>query len=91
MNGSTNERQGPPRAAAAPQVDARLELIRVLQKTTGRDVAARCRVVPTRVSAWIAGRCKPNPDARRLLESNYGIPADAWDRPATRGPKDLQR
>lgn len=82
-------------AAAAPggrSFDARLELIRVLQKTTGRDVAARCRVVPSRVSSWITGRCKPNPDARRLLESNYGIPADAWDRPTTkRGPKDLRR
>lgn len=60
-------------------VDARLELIRVLQKTTGRFVAARCRVTPTRVSSWVSGRCKPNAAARELLELNYGIPAAAWD------------
>lgn len=91
MNTPANERQSVPRSAAAPHVDARLELLRVLQKTTGRDVAARCRVVPSRVSSWVSGRCKPNHAARRLLELNYGIPSDAWDRPTPqRGPKDYR-
>lgn len=59
--------------------EGRRLLLLVLQRTTGRDVAARCRVTPCRVSAWISGRTKPSPAARAALERNYEIPPPSWD------------
>lgn len=54
-------------------------LLALLQRTTARDVAARCRVYPQRVADWWSGYRVPAPDARKRLESQYGIPAHAWD------------
>lgn len=55
-------------------------LIALLQRTTARDVAARCRVYPQRVTDWASGYRSPNPTARRMLELNYGLPVNAWDK-----------
>lgn len=63
--------------------EGRRLLLLVLQRTTGRSVASRCRVTATRVSAWASGRTKPSPEARLLLEQNYTIPPATWDRPVT--------
>lgn len=54
-------------------------LIALLQRTTARDVAARCRVYPQRVADWLSGYRVPNSEARRMLEMNYRIPVCAWD------------
>jgi len=62
----------------------RLALIKILQRTTARDVAARCKVTPCRVSSWLAGDSRPNDTARVALEANYRIVASAWDEPAVR-------
>lgn len=41
-------------------------------------VAARCRVRPSTVYNWMAGRFVPCTKCRKLLHMNYGIPPDAW-------------
>jgi transcriptional regulator with XRE-family HTH domain len=61
-------------------------LIRVLQRTRGRYVAARCQVTPAAVSRWVSGVYTPSARAKKHLAVNYGIPLDAWEirRPSTR-------
>lgn len=54
-------------------------LIALLQRTTARDVAARCRVYPQRIADWLAGHKVPSEHSRRMLQANYGIPLESWD------------
>jgi len=56
----------------------RLSLLAVLQRTTAREVAARCQVSPTRVSEWASGLCLPALASRERLARIYGIRVEAW-------------
>lgn len=56
-------------------------LIAVLQRTTGREVALRCRVHFTAVSQWQRGDTVPNASHRAALYVLYRIPPNAWARP----------
>jgi len=62
----------------------RLLLIAVLQRSSGRFVAARCRVTPAAVSRWAGGSRSPTLEARSALALAYGLPVDAWDKPSSR-------
>lgn len=53
-------------------------LIALLQRTTAREVAARCRVYPQRIADWLSGYRVPNERAKQALDTNFGIPTDAW-------------
>lgn len=66
-------------------------LLAVLMLTTGREVAARCRVSPSRVSEWASGRCRPSPRARAALERAYGISAGSWAVEMTKGERERIR
>lgn len=57
----------------------RRSLIAVLQRTTEREVGARCAVTKQAVSAWVCGVKTPGDPARLRLEAAYGIAAGAWD------------
>jgi transcriptional regulator with XRE-family HTH domain len=61
-------------------------LIRVLQVTTAREVAARCRVSPAAVSRWVAGFTAPNAAAKATLRVTYGIREEAWSEREKRYP-----
>lgn len=65
----------------------RRSLLAVLQRTTAREVAARCRVSPSRVSEWASGLTSPSPDARRALERAYGISVPSWDVRSAKWPR----
>lgn len=54
-------------------------LLAVLQRTTEREVAARCGVTQQAVSYWLLGTQKPTEARRVRLECLYGIGARAWD------------
>lgn len=54
-------------------------LLSVLTRTTGRAVAERCRVSPSRVSEWASGLTKPSARARQALSRNYRIRPGEWD------------
>jgi transcriptional regulator with XRE-family HTH domain len=58
----------------------RYALLAILMRTTGREVARRCRVSPSRVSEWASGRTRPSPRARATLAACYRIPSAEWDR-----------
>lgn len=58
---------------------ARRALLAVLQRTSARNVAARCGVSPQAVSQWASGRTRPSPEARARLETHFAIPASLWD------------
>jgi len=60
----------------------RRSLLAVLQRTTARELAARCRVAKQTVSDWVNGHRKPNHSARLALQHLYGISARAWDAPS---------
>lgn len=53
-------------------------LIALLQITNARNVAARLRVYPQRVTDWATGHRVPCEQARRALERNYGIGSASW-------------
>jgi len=53
----------------------------VLQRTTAREVAARCGVAPSRVSEWASGHTTPSNHARHALRINYGISEGSWEVP----------
>jgi hypothetical protein len=57
----------------------RVTLLIVLLHTSAREVAARCRVSPSRVSEWSSGKNRPSRRARLALESSYGIRTEEWD------------
>jgi hypothetical protein len=57
----------------------RRSLIALLQITTGREVAARCRVSPSCVSEWAGGTKSPGPASRAKLAELYGINPASWD------------
>lgn len=57
-------------------------LLAILQRTTAREVAARCAVSPSCVSDWLGGTKRPSPTSRRALELVYGIRAHTWEEPA---------
>jgi transcriptional regulator with XRE-family HTH domain len=57
---------------------ARRSLLALLQRTTAREIAARCDVAPSRVSEWVSGITQPSPTARQRLEHSYGIRSDSW-------------
>lgn len=61
----------------------RRSLIAILQRTTAREVAARCGVAKQTVSDWLRGLTKPRRGARLALQREYGISPPAWDAPAT--------
>lgn len=62
-------------------------LLALLQITTAREVAARCRVSPTSLSFWSSGYNTPGPTNRAKLRDLYGIPPDSWDCPVSQpGP-----
>lgn len=55
---------------------------------TERDIAARVGGVErAAVGHWKTGRKRPGPKNRETLRALFGIPVEAWDRPAT-GPWD---
>lgn len=54
-------------------------LLALLQLTSAREVAARCRVQHQRIADWSSGLHTPNAEARAQLERNYGIRREAWD------------
>lgn len=56
----------------------RRSLIALLQITTGREIAARCRVSPSCVSEWAGGTKSPGPASRAKLASLYGIAVESW-------------
>jgi hypothetical protein len=56
-----------------------INLVRVLQRTKGIHVAARCGASSAAVSAWANGLWRPNTERRRLLFVNYGIPVESWE------------
>lgn len=56
-----------------------------LLAATGLDhstVAAELGVTRQAVQAWIAGDKAPSAARRSAAEKRYGVPVDAWDRPA---------
>lgn len=55
-------------------------LLAVLQRTKGRDVAARCKVSTAAVSFWAAGTRVPRQSAREVLRREYRIPLVSWAR-----------
>lgn len=55
-------------------------LLAVLQRTSAREVAARCRVAHSCVSEWSSGDAAPSQRPRLSLAEIYGIPRDAWER-----------
>jgi transcriptional regulator with XRE-family HTH domain len=56
----------------------RRSLLALLQRTTAREVAARCRVAPSCVSEWQSGIKRPCRRARAMLATVYGISAESW-------------
>lgn len=60
------------------KVRARRSLLALLQITSGREVAARCGVNPSRVSEWAAGLTTPSDVPRARLHASYGIHPDGW-------------
>lgn len=50
-----------------------LWILRAWSGLTQREVATRCRVHPTSVRAWEAGRAVPSARSRERLESVYGL------------------
>jgi transcriptional regulator with XRE-family HTH domain len=60
--------------------NGRRSLIALLQLTSGRELAARCGVSPSKVSMWLAGLSAPSDVPRARLEAIYGIGADSWGR-----------
>lgn len=58
--------------------ESRKMLVRVLQRTNAEFVADRCGVHKSQVSRWASGETAPLPEHRKILEDNYGIPADRW-------------
>ena len=59
--------------------EGRRALLSVLQVTSGRNVAARCRVTPQAVSKWVSGWARPGPFAKAVLAESYRIEAALWD------------
>lgn len=57
---------------------ARLALLAVLQRTTAREVALRCRVTRSCVSSWGSGKSVPSPRAQVALSDIYGIDPRGW-------------
>lgn len=51
---------------------------------TQAEVARRVGVSKQVVSRWVAGDTRPEPERRALLESEFGIPAEAWLTPEER-------
>lgn len=62
--------------------NARRSLLALLQITTGREIAARCGVHPSRVTEWAAGRTTPSTVPRERLLHIYGIRPDGWGKRA---------
>jgi transcriptional regulator with XRE-family HTH domain len=56
----------------------RRALLRVLQATTGREVAVRCGVAAGTVSRWASAARLPAPPARSALARSYGISERSW-------------
>jgi transcriptional regulator with XRE-family HTH domain len=50
------------------------------------EIATRIRVNQSTVARWCAGDKKPGPDARARMKKAFGIPEDAWEKPARRAP-----
>lgn len=50
----------------------------VLQRTSAVEVAARCGVVKSCVSEWLAGKKCPSSRSAMRLQTIYGIPPAAW-------------
>jgi transcriptional regulator with XRE-family HTH domain len=59
-------------------VSGRRSLLALLQITSGREVAARCGVHPSRVSEWASGLTAPSDVPRMRLWMIYGISPDSW-------------
>ena len=68
----------------SPLTRGRRALLAILQRTTEREVAARCRVARQTVSDWSRGWSKPRRDARLALARAYDIAPSAWDESAAR-------
>jgi hypothetical protein len=60
------------------KMTARLSLLALLQITSGREIAARCGVHPSRVTEWAAGRTTPSSIPRQRLWTIYGIRPNGW-------------
>lgn len=57
----------------------RRALLAVLQRTSARNVAARCGVTPQAVSQWASGRSRPTGPRLTALWVNYGISPESWN------------
>ena len=58
--------------------DGRNQLLNVLERTKADYMAIRCYVTKNAVYNWRAGRNGPNPKARQVLNSTYGIDPTDW-------------
>lgn len=56
----------------------RRHLVHVLQFTTAREVARRCRVHPSQVTRWASGETRPSAAAREALDRVYGVASGSW-------------
>lgn len=57
----------------------RRSLIAVLQRTSAREVAARCGVAPSTVSKWASGYAAPRWRMRVVIQLHYSITPRSWD------------
>lgn len=58
--------------------EARIMLVKALQRITAKEVALRCGVSTSQVSRWVSGEQKPSKDVRLKLEIDMKIPKDLW-------------
>lgn len=56
-------------------------LIAILQRTSAREIAARCHVQPSTVSKWASGYCRPQQRTRLILHMYYNITPHTWSKP----------
>ena len=67
----------------------RRALIALMQVTSGREIAARAGVAPSRVSEWGSGLTAPSIEPRMRLWRIYGISPSAWQGSVNR--RDMRR
>lgn len=51
----------------------RKQLLAILQVSSGREVAARCKTAPGTVSKWASGKATPSPSAQAKLAAHCRV------------------